>query len=108
MSIEVKITAERLAALEKSERWLNALRNSGVDNWDGYEFAVEDIRAEEEVEDFIEELTDELIAAVGENVDEPAGTGCGYGVTERGSYEAEKVVREYLDKWDARKAKGVE
>jgi len=40
---EVTITTEEYEALLAASRRLQALQNAGVDNWEGYEFALEDL-----------------------------------------------------------------
>ena len=37
----VEITSERLAELLQAEQMLAALEAAGVDNWDGYDYAME-------------------------------------------------------------------
>ena len=44
-----QITPERLADLEKSERKLIALETAGVDNWSGYQNAIDDLDDEEQL-----------------------------------------------------------
>lgn len=39
----VEITEERLKELEDAEAKLLALEAAGVDNWEGYDFAMEEI-----------------------------------------------------------------
>lgn len=74
------LTAERLAELEKAEAVLNALQAAGVDNWDGYDFATEEIRKEEEREEFYDTVAEEIADAIDVHIEEPAGQGCGYGL----------------------------
>ena len=38
---QIIIKKERFKELEESEKKLNALEVAGVDNWEGYEFAIE-------------------------------------------------------------------
>ena len=47
----VTITKKRFNELLKSEKFLGALYAAGVDNWDGYEYALEMEDDEEEDED---------------------------------------------------------
>ena len=44
----VTITKEEYDSLLASERMLLALEGAGVDNWDGYEFAVESLEEDED------------------------------------------------------------
>ena len=41
---EIKMLRERVAKLENDERKLAALENAGVDNWTGYDYAMELLR----------------------------------------------------------------
>ncbi len=74
------ITDERLKELEDAEEKLNALEVGGVDNWDGYDFAMEPIRRRAEREESLEAIASEIVDEIGEYIEEPAGQGCGYGV----------------------------
>jgi len=41
MNEQITISIERYNELVDSERMLTALQNAGVDNWDGYDYAIE-------------------------------------------------------------------
>jgi len=43
----ITITKEEYEELHRRERKLIALENAGVDNWEGYEIAMEEYRMEE-------------------------------------------------------------
>lgn len=89
------MTPERIKELEKAERKLLALEAGGVDNWDGYDFALESIRAEEQHEEFIDDVVSEILDAIGGEVEEPAGQGCGWGITKRGADFIADVLKKY-------------
>ncbi len=78
------MTEERIRELEKAERKLRALENAGVDNWDGYDDAMDEIQKAEDYDNYIYEVASKIIDILGENIEEPAGQGCGYGITEKG------------------------
>lgn len=42
----VEISAQRYAELIDDEEFLNALRAAGVDNWEGYNYAIDYLREE--------------------------------------------------------------
>lgn len=84
------ISDERLADLEKQERKLNALESGGVDNWDGYDFALEEIRKEDAKDEFLYTIADEIMGILGEDINEPAGRGAGFGFTPNAD---DKVVK---------------
>lgn len=85
----------RLKELEAAERKLNALEAGGVDNWHGYDFALESIRAEEAYDDFLQDVAGEIGDEIGECIDEPAGSGCGYGLKDHGYDRIVAVLRKY-------------
>jgi hypothetical protein len=46
--MKILIEQERLDELEESERKLWALEAAGVDNWEGYDQAMQDVYSEDE------------------------------------------------------------
>jgi hypothetical protein len=48
MSIEITISQEEYERLLRAERKLDHLEMAGVDNWDGYDYAMESLAVEEE------------------------------------------------------------
>lgn len=48
MGEEVTISRQEYLGLLESRRWLDALEAAGVDNWQGYDDAVDIYREEEE------------------------------------------------------------
>ena len=48
MKEKVTITKKEYEELLDSQKMLNALESAGVDNWEGYDFAMELYRDEEE------------------------------------------------------------
>ena len=58
---------------------LAALEAAGVDNWDGYDFAMEEIRKKDELEENAAAIIHEICCILSEGIEEPAGCGCGYG-----------------------------
>lgn len=75
------LSPEKLAQMQRRLAKLDALEAGGVDNWEGYDFALEDWRKEEELAELIDnavaDLDDILVDA---EVDQPAGPGCGFSV----------------------------
>jgi len=75
--------SKRIKELLKAERKLQALEANGVDNWEYYGEAMSPIAMEEDQEevkeDAVQHLHDLLVDGV--DIDQPAGTGCGYSVT---------------------------
>jgi hypothetical protein len=89
------MTPERIRELEKAERKLLALEAGGVDDWYGYDLALEPIRAEEEHEELIDDVVSEIIDAISDQVEEPAGQGCGYGIGQLGAERIAEVLKKY-------------
>ena len=72
---------KQIDELLESEAILNALMIAGVDNWDGYDDALAEYRAEKSRKEAIETVIDNALADLATCVEEPAGRGCGYGFT---------------------------
>lgn len=87
------ITEERLKQLEQAERKLSALEAGGVDNWGGYDFALEELRKEEERDDKLEDIASKIEEILGEGLHEPAGRGAGYGFTDSSSVQLVKYLK---------------
>lgn len=87
------ISTTRIEELLKAERKLQALESGGVDNWSGYEDAMEDLFKEEQIEEvyrgFIEELQCNVLVD-NIDVDYPVSMEAGHSVTL--TQEGEKVV----------------
>ncbi len=76
------VTTGRLLELEKAERKLQALEAGGVDNWDGYDDALEEFRKEDRLDELLDDLLDEIHESLVEaRVDYPAGHEAGSNVT---------------------------
>jgi hypothetical protein len=89
---------EELAELREAQEKLNALEAGGVDNWDGYDFAMEPIRKREENKKFLESIVGEIFEVAGEHIEEPAGHGCGYGIGQAAYDTAIAVLEKNLAK----------
>ncbi len=83
--MKTQIEQSRLDELLDAEAQLNALDAGGVDNWDGYDFALEEYRKGKRDEEEYEALADDIIEAISEYIEQPAGQGCGYGVRVEGN-----------------------
>ena len=82
--------------LVKSDRKLQALVAGGVDNWDGYDFAMEGIRTEEEIDELVAEKLEEILTVMCEFGEEPAGRGAGFGVLPEGERQVEELLFQLL------------
>ena len=80
---------KQIDELLESEAILNALMIAGVDNWDGYDDALAEYRAEKSRKEEVEKVIDDALADLATCVEEPAGSGCGYGFTS----DAQDILR---------------
>lgn len=80
----MKIDRKRLKELELAEMKLNALEVGGVDNWEFYGDALDEFNKSLEKIERVEKIVNELCEIICENIEQPAGSGCGYGVTKEG------------------------
>lgn len=78
----VMIDSEKLKELQLAQSKLNALEAGGVDNWEWYDESLESWHKENEYEEALEQFIDNLNDILAEaEVDQPAGSGCGYSIT---------------------------
>lgn len=91
--MKTQIEQSRLDELLDIEARLDALEAGGVDNWDGYDFALEEYRKVKRQDEEYELLVDDIIEAIGEYVEEPAGHGCGYGVRVEGANAVMAILK---------------
>jgi len=94
------IGIERLKELEKLEQKLRALETTGVDNWEGYGIAMEEINKQEEIDFLVEETISEIEEALGSGVFEPSERGDGYSFTDTATFEAIKVLEDFIVKYN--------
>ena len=87
-----EITEKRLRELEDSEAQLRALEAGGVDNWEWYGESMKSYNKEIEEREKIKILYDEIETIICSGVEEPAGHGAGYGVSDTASDEALKAL----------------
>ena len=85
------MTQEQIDKLLESEAILNALMAGGVDNWDGYDDALSEYRAEKSRKEAVERIIDDSLSELSLCIEEPAGRGCGYGFT-RDAYGILRLV----------------
>lgn len=92
--MKVKVDKKRLRELEQTEAKMRALEGAGVDNWEGYDIAMEVIEKENEkftlVENTVEGILEEASSHIETNL---AGPGTGHGFYE----EAYDTVHELLE-----------
>lgn len=94
----MEITAQRIKELEEAELRLRALEAAGVDNWEGYGFALDKIDKEIEKRKNIEDAFDEICEELSEGIEEPAGRGCGYGFRPKNTEKAFETFKKLVCK----------
>ena len=94
----MEITQERYRELEKAELKLDALEAGGVDNWEGIDFALGEYRRSIEIDEIINDACTEVAEAVCKEVEEPAGSGCGFGIRQEGIDQMILIIRNTVKK----------
>jgi len=94
----MEITVKEYKNLLDDSRKLAALEAGGVDNWEWYSESLKEYWAENEKDEIIEDTVTEICEALCESIEEPAGVGCGYGVTEKGTEELSIILTNFLKK----------
>lgn len=91
-----EINTKRLAELEDIEMKMLALEAGGVDNWEGYEISLEGYWKRKEKMEKISEVIDEVIEKLCAGVEEPAGSGCGFGIGPGHIQAANKILAKFI------------
>jgi len=99
--MKTEISLEKLKELEKAQRILSALESGGVDNWEGYSYAMQDISKEEDIEELIQDFVltlHEDILVENVDVDFPAGMEAGPSVTisDEGALKIEEYILQLI------------
>jgi hypothetical protein len=76
------LSEKRITELLDAEAKLNALECGGVDNWEGYDSALECYFKEKEENEKLVEIVDDLSSIILEGAYEPSERGAGYATTE--------------------------
>jgi hypothetical protein len=79
---------------------LEALEAGGVDNWQFYDEAIKEWRAKNENEETAEDIVVEILTAIHEYIEEPAGRGCGYGLKPGGYRVAAEILLERIQEFN--------
>jgi len=94
----MEITVEKYKSLLDDSRKLAALEAGGVDNWEWYGESLKEYYAENEKDEIIEDTVTEICEAVCECIEQPAGSGCGYGVNDKGVENLSIILINFLKK----------
>lgn len=78
--------------IERRLALLDALEAAGVDNWQGYDVATEELRKRARFEERCEEVMGTICEILAQGVEEPAGRGAGYGFKTENYSEALELL----------------
>ena len=93
----MEITKSRLKELEKLEVKMIALEGAGVDNWEGYGIAMEEIDAQEEIDSIIDAAVTNVLEVLQESAFEPSERGAGFAATEEAQEEAYDILTKVIN-----------
>ncbi len=96
MKLENEMNKQEIRELQIKAAKFEALESAGVDNWDGFDDAIRGIRNQEELNDKIETCVDDILSAISEEIEQPAGSGCGYGVSNKGEDDVFDILRLFI------------
>jgi hypothetical protein len=71
---------------------LAALEAGGVDNWEWYGESLKEYDETIGREEAAEEIIDDILEAIHDHIEQPAGMGCGYGINPEGYDIAVKIL----------------
>ena len=91
------ILKSRLKELEQLETKMRALESAGVDHWDGYRIAMEQIEAQEKIDNTINEAVEKALEILQESAFEPSERGAGFAATKEAQEEAFEILTECLN-----------
>ncbi len=75
---KIEISIEEYENLIDSHKQLQALEHGGVDNWEGFDFAMDEYREIKREEEKLDSLVEDILEVCSEDVDiNPAGPGTG-------------------------------
>ena len=92
----MEISKSRLKELELIEAKMRALEGAGVDNWEGYGIAMEEIEEQERVDSAIEEAAEKALQVLEESLHEPSERGAGFSTTEAAQEDAFEILKNCL------------
>lgn len=71
---------------------LDALEAGGVDNWEWYDEALKEYNETIGREEAAESIIDDILDAIHDYIEQPAGQGCGYGIQPKGYAIATEIL----------------
>lgn len=94
--MKIEIEDKRLEELKDIEIKMLALEAGGVDNWEGYGESLDGYFKQKEKAEKIYIVIGEIVDALCEGVEQPAGSGCGFGVRSECIENAEKILVKFM------------
>ncbi len=94
--MNIPVSKEHLKSLEEQARRLQALEAGGVDNWEGYEDAMQPIWKREAEVDLCSKVLDEICEILCESTYEPSERGAGFTFTGSAQEEALEILISHL------------
>jgi hypothetical protein len=91
-----QITQGELDQLLDAKAKLSALVNAGVDNWEGYSFALDEYNEYQEKLKKADSVTDEVIETLANAVFEPSERGAGFAFTDDAIERVYSIIRKAL------------
>lgn len=92
----MKLSSERIDELLRAEEKLNALEMAGVDNWDGYDDALEAIRKADALRAEIDDMLDDVLSELSSGAYEPSERGAGFAFHKDSEKSARDMLRDYI------------
>ncbi len=92
----MSIDQKELQRLRDAKAKLDALEAWGVDNWEGYDDALEPYHEAKEREEKLETTLSNILEILCMGIEEPAGRGAGYGFTDAVVQDAREEMRRLL------------
>lgn len=92
----VQISQAELDKLLDSSKILGALEASGVDNWEGYDIALEDYRKGKELIDKADDAFEQVVECLSNGIFEPSERGAGFSFNEDDTKEARDIIRKLV------------
>lgn len=96
MMKEILISKDRLKELELIESKMSALEVAGVDNWEGYSIALEEINKQEEINNAIDLAVERAVEIIHEGAFEPSERGAGWCANEDSLGRASNVLKDLI------------
>ena len=97
--MEIKISSDRLHALEQAEAKLGALEAGGVENWEWYGASLEAFNKSQERKDAMYECMADMEVSFLEGAYEPSERGAGRCANDTARSNAEHVLTAFLKTW---------